>query len=517
MSYIVEQKIKGNIYLYEVESYWDKDKKQTRQRRKYIGPKNAKKKPKTGQTKSRLTTRNYGNVLLLDFLSEKLGIAEIIKSIFPDCHLEIRALAYFEIIEGAALYLFPYWIEEQFLPGARKLHSSRISNLCENIGRSQAQRYEFVKKWIERIKPINGIYYDITSISSYGSNIDFIEWGYNRDKERLPQLNMGVVFCQGNALPVFYNLYPGSIVDVTTLKNCVRQFDILKLKEVMFVLDRGFFSKANVLELAGENSTYKFILPLPFKLKKVKELLKKNRKKISSPMNSFKYGEEVLFHSKDALEFDQIPFEAHIYFNEKAEVDRRHEFLSCLLDIEAKLKGRKFETLKQYMVYKNSNVPSKFSEYFKWNKHTLEIEKNSRKISEHISSVGNFILLTNQEGMSKTEVLDHYRRRDCVEKIFNTVKNEIDGGRLRAHGNFNNDGRLFVKFVALILYTQISKTMHEKELFKKYSVKELMAELAKLKITTIDGETIMSEVTKKQKTIFEAFGIEEDYIVSHGY
>ncbi len=39
MSYIVEQKIKGNIYLYRVESYWDKDKKQSRQRRKYIGPK----------------------------------------------------------------------------------------------------------------------------------------------------------------------------------------------------------------------------------------------------------------------------------------------------------------------------------------------------------------------------------------------------------------------------------------------------------------------------------------------
>jgi len=27
MSYIVEQKIKGNIYLYEVVSYWDKNKK----------------------------------------------------------------------------------------------------------------------------------------------------------------------------------------------------------------------------------------------------------------------------------------------------------------------------------------------------------------------------------------------------------------------------------------------------------------------------------------------------------
>jgi hypothetical protein len=33
MSYVIEQKIKGRIYLYQVESYWDKNKKHPRQRR----------------------------------------------------------------------------------------------------------------------------------------------------------------------------------------------------------------------------------------------------------------------------------------------------------------------------------------------------------------------------------------------------------------------------------------------------------------------------------------------------
>ena len=42
MSFIVSQKIKGRIYLYQVESYWDKDKKKSRQRRTYIGPKSGK-------------------------------------------------------------------------------------------------------------------------------------------------------------------------------------------------------------------------------------------------------------------------------------------------------------------------------------------------------------------------------------------------------------------------------------------------------------------------------------------
>jgi transposase len=516
MSYIVEQKIRGDIYLYEAESYWDKEKKQARQRRKYIGPKNAKKKSKTKQRKSWLISKSFGTVFLLNFLSNKLGVSEILKTHFPQCHSEILGLAYFEIIEGSAFYLFPYWIDGQFLPNTKKLHSPDISGLCETIGRSQLQRYEFVQNWIEHIRPINGIYYDITSISSYSTNIDFIEWGYNRDKEHLPQLNMGVVFCQNNTLPILYNIYPGSIVDVTTLKNCIKHFDILGLKEILLVLDRGFFSKSNILELNNEKRNTKFILPLPFRLKKVKELLRKSKKNIANTMNSFKYKEEVLFYLRDRMEFDQKSFDAHVFFNEKAEVDQRHNFLSCLLDIENKFKAKKFETLKKYMTFKKSEIPLKYAEYFKWNKQTLKIEKNPRKIREHISSIGNFILLTNNPEMDKTDVLDHYRRRDRVEKIFNIVKNEIDGRRLRAHGNFNNEGRLFIKFIALIIHTEISKIMHKKKLFEKYSIKEMLAELTKLKITTIeDHDPIIGELTKKQKMIFKAFGITEDQIASH--
>jgi hypothetical protein len=53
MSYIVEQRIGNHTYLYEVESYWDREKKQPRQRRKYLG----KKDPETGKP-FRPQTRN---------------------------------------------------------------------------------------------------------------------------------------------------------------------------------------------------------------------------------------------------------------------------------------------------------------------------------------------------------------------------------------------------------------------------------------------------------------------------
>ena len=93
MSYIVEQKIKGKIYLYKASSYWDKDKKQPRQKRIYIGPKNKENKSNIKAKSSDLITKNFGNIFLVKFLSNRLGITEILESIFPDNYFEILALA----------------------------------------------------------------------------------------------------------------------------------------------------------------------------------------------------------------------------------------------------------------------------------------------------------------------------------------------------------------------------------------------------------------------------------------
>ncbi|MHA2219010.1 MAG: IS1634 family transposase [Candidatus Hodarchaeales archaeon] len=486
MAYTVEQKIKGRIYLYKVESYWDKEKKQSRQKRTYIGPKQNKNKLRIKSKSSDLISKNFGSIFLLQFLSDKLKLTEILKSVFPENYLEIFALAYYELMEASAFYLFPYWLDEQYLPGVKKLYSSGISELCECLGRSEKQRIDFILRWAEYLKPIEGIYYDITSISSYSTNIDFVEWGYNRDKENLPQLNMGVTFCQNNLLPIFYTLYPGSIVDVTTLKNCIKYLDIFDLKDILFVLDRGFFSKANILEMHNSENKIAFIQPLPFSLKKVKALARQNKRQLPNPLNAFKYNGEILYYRPASIDFDETNFDVHIFFNEKAEIEQKHNFLSSLFEIEEKFTGKRFNSLKEYLKFKKSDVPEKYGEYFKWNKSSLQIERNVKKINAYISNMGSFLILTNQQGMDKVDVLTYYRKRDFVEKIFDVVKNEIDGDRLRAHSNYSMHGRLFIKFISLIIHTEISKAMKKKKLFEKYSVKELLAELKKIKVIKID-------------------------------
>ncbi len=140
-----------------------------------------------------------------------------------------------------------------------------------------------------------------------------------------------------------------------------------------------------------------------------------------------------------------------------------------------------------------------------------------KAIKAVVSKMGHFVLLTNAVDMKKTEILKCYRKRDRVEKVFDIAKNEMDGDRLRSHSQYSADGRLFLKFIALIIYMEITKVMRDNKLFKNYSIKQLLAELKKLKIINIEkNDLFLSELSKKQKNIFKAFGINENEL-KHSY
>ena len=59
---------------------------------------------------------------------------------------------------------------------------------------------------------------DITSISSYSRPIQSCKWGYNRDHEDLPQINLCALFGETVRLPVYQTSYHGSLKDISTLR-----------------------------------------------------------------------------------------------------------------------------------------------------------------------------------------------------------------------------------------------------------------------------------------------------------
>jgi len=280
MAFIVQQKIKGKIYLYSVESYYDKATKKVKQKRKYLGPKLDDKLAENSTFPSKFVVKNFGNIYFLNFLIEKSGLKKILQTIFPNDFSDIINLVFYQICQAEASYLFHYWFDEQYFTNCNNKFSDDISQLFEKIGNSKSQRIEFIEKWIELQKPVKTIFYDITSISSYSKNIDLVEWGYNRDKENLPQINLGIIYSQENHVPLWYNIFAGNIVDVSTLRNSINYTNYFKLNDILFILDCGFFSKTNIDELNNQANKIKFIMPISHTTKVANNIIAKYGKKI---------------------------------------------------------------------------------------------------------------------------------------------------------------------------------------------------------------------------------------------
>ena len=154
MAYKINQKVGKYIYVYEVESYWDKEKKQPRQLRKFLGRRDiitgkildTKVKNKNRPVKS----LDFGNIYFLEEISKQLQITEILKEVIPTKYKEILSLVYYTICEGEAYYLAEKWAEFNHL-GIRPedISSQRISELLEWIGTSPEKRIytDPLKSW----------------------------------------------------------------------------------------------------------------------------------------------------------------------------------------------------------------------------------------------------------------------------------------------------------------------------------------------------------------------------------
>jgi len=135
----------GVTYVYESVSSWDKDKQQARSKQICIG----KIDPVSGEVipSRRLQTKSLtasvaatqeakpliataavvGPSLILDILSKRLGLAKILKSVFPEFHEQILTMAYYLAAHGGSLSQCVCWTKTHEHPSGKPLESQRIS------------------------------------------------------------------------------------------------------------------------------------------------------------------------------------------------------------------------------------------------------------------------------------------------------------------------------------------------------------------------------------------------------
>lgn len=510
MSFLVEKKIGDTVYLYEATSKWDPERKQSRQTRMYLG----KKEPGTGRVipprHSRLPRRakDYGNIYLLRHIADRTGITSLLQTVFFAEAPTLLALALFEISEAAPLYLFPVWVETSSVEPVKAVSSAELTTLTQRLGQQDTAREEFFRQWVKHCGPVKTIVFDITSLSSYSTLFDEVEWGYNRDHDHLPQVNLGMVYAEQAQLPLYYQVYPGSIRDVSTLPNMVHYLEGLDVAPTLFVMDRGFYSQSNLKMMDQHGMT--FLMPVPRHVKLFTTLLAQHHQALTALPNSFLFQDEILGHLQTETTLNNLSFHAHLYFDPTHYHDQTHRFLAQLWKAEAAstpAPGQLPQDVRDALNAHLKGAP-KFFHIRKTPTGTM-MTRNSQRLMQHMAPMGTTIFLTNHPALERSQILTLYRQKDFIEKTFDTLKHDCDGRRLRGHSRDAILGRLFLKFLSLIIYSALTKAMRERQLFATYSVREMLCELKKIRLVEMkNGTRVLTEISKRQKEIFKAFKLQ---------
>jgi len=512
-SFIRIKKISGHEYVYEITPYYDPKTKTIRQKSKYIGAyENGKIKPK--RNKIPRCVYDFGEFMPIMKIIDDLKIREILASHLSEKQTNILlTLAINRIVNPVSAHNIRSWYEGTYLWkvfGDLPISSQNLSDFMAKIGDSTIAR-DFSADFIQLIDNGEPLLYDINTLSSSSRLMDILEYGYNRDGDKLPQLNISIVAHKDLGIPLTFDVYPGSIVDVSTLRNTIERLSSIGLNNPTLIMDRGFFSETNLLDLIG--SEYNFIIPASFTNRTVKSLVLKSRRNIENPEWLHKFNGNMIFVQPVQLEISseerQDIVDGYLFFDLKREKEDKSLFYQRLYDTKEKLRGR---TLRKYERASRvfEDIAGPFAKYYKWKVKDghFEVKLRNKAITQCVNRMGFSVVLYHGD-FGWDDVLSWCKERDIIEKMFRRLKNDLEARPMRAQRTEVARGWIFVNFLGLIIRCRLSRMIIASGLVKKYSIPSLLMDLRRLKMVELsDGSLIKTEVTKKQRLIFEGLGID---------
>ncbi len=264
---------------------------------------------------------------------------------------------------------------------------------------------------------------------SYSRLIDSVEWGYNRDGEKLPQINICLLMGHASRYPIYQCAYGGSLKDVTTLRTTIRTLRTLAgEKPIIAVMDKGFFSRKNIDTMLGEKKHIGFVIALPFTSKFAKGLVKSEKKDIDTLSNTIVNGKESLRAvTKTCGWNDEHNVYAHVYYNARKAMGIREDLYAHVATLreQAVNQPEKCVGNRDYQKYLDIRQSEEADGGY-------TVKLREEVVEAELETAGWMVAVSNCVKDAK-EAIKAYREKDVVEKGFLRLKNSLDLGRLRVH------------------------------------------------------------------------------------
>ena len=456
-----------------------------------------------------------GTYLVLRRIIAEYHLDEMIGNIIGKNSGLFLDLAVYSIIaeNNAGQYYPDYAFNHPLFTDRMKIYSdSKVSAFINSITGDQSRA--FLDEWNEKQDHSQKIYisYDSTNKNCQAGDIDFVEYGHPKEDTGAPVINYSVAYDRNNAKPLYYEDYPGSIVDVSQLQYMLEKAGGYGYKNVGFILDRGYFSKENIHYM--DKYGYEFVIMM----KGMKELVKSLVLEVKGTFEEDRrysirdYKVSGITVKKQLYPSDEKERYFHIFYNDRkrsseheaieAKIDRMAECLHKHEGTKYEIKGSVFAKYFDLIYYNKGKKDEKFM----YGRELCDV------INEEIRLCGYFVIITSEK-MTAAQALELYKSRDASENLFRGDKSYLGNKSFRVHTSESVHAKIFIEFVALIIrsrfYTCLKEQMQKNGKKNYMTVPAAIRELEKIElIRQSDREYRMDyAVTATQKEILKAFNM----------
>ena len=518
----------NNVYMYyNVESVYSSEIKNTRNKRVYVGKKILEDPEYMYPSENYFSyfsddedveqiESDYGHALnigahmVIDSVLEELRLKKIFSSVFMGKGDLIASLIGYYISEDTTVHQHFSHYAFNHITYMRSVPSNgTVSNLFNQYITSEMIR-DFINDWVVNMKKLMPlekalVTLDSTNFNTYSESVDLAEFGRAKKKENLPQINLCYALEQASGIPVFYDIYPGSINDQSHLKLAIKQAKDHDLKELTFIMDRGYLNLKN-LEYVQEQG-YDYIFMSSSHYEELQNIFKKYSEKIRDGAKYYMpfydlFGVRVegkIFKTSDAIGNIYLFYSSKKKAVEVLSYHRRvTKFLTDLKNVK-KFNSGIHNTYKNYLDFEVDEQDN-----------ILNVKVNEKKHQEALDNAG-FYFMVSSHKYEREEIVDIYKRQDLVEKMFRMIKSELDASKLYANTNEALEGKVLLVFIASIVRACIANKVKDYlDANSGETVNTVINTLNRIQvIKRTDVYQKVYALTRHQKDILKCFNLDE--------
>lgn len=459
---------------------------------------------KNGQ--SFCSCQGIGQHLLINAIAEKTGLARILEESFHGRDKEILSVLTYYLsrrdtdIDGMKCYCYDNYTGINYIPNMTSLLSDDV------MGHEEIR--DFLSRWLRHRlslsdNPTVEVDFDSSNINTSSSGIQSAERGKPKVDEGLPQVNFSYLVDRRTGVPMHFDVFYGSIVDMEHCKNYIEKVKAIKPDANFFVcLDRGYYTSQILAKLYG---TYDFAVMGKdgqqmdsFVSEHPVSMMTKSANRIRSSV----YG--ISFKSSPFSGWGKDDLNIYLYFDQTKNMQASVSELDKLDRVASQIVGKKD--------WKGS-IQQTWGKAIK-----MTVDARSKIISKatvdheaadlRLSKSGYFYIVSNKE-MTPSEMYSFYRHRDVVEKSFLLSRSEENLEKTYAQSDACFEAKTFMGFLCSVIRADIISTMAP--YFRQYSSEtsqSVIGEMGKIKLDKIGSALVMtSPLTNRQKQIMSFYSL----------